>query len=491
MEKRKKNIVFILTDQQRQDSIGAYGAELALTPVVDKLAARGTRFTQAYTPCTVCSPARASLFSGLYPFQHGVVRNSADFRLDVNNLAAPLIEAGYRLGFTGKWHIDDVYGPTHFGFKANDWLGYSHPAGDLYMRSFRKSCKYPVNHYLEYLKDRGLDIPMLEDVVYFPANPNFEIFARQTGTVEASFEHYVTEESLELIEGFAQRGEHDAPFFVWVNFWGPHDPYILPEPYFSMFSPEDVTLSPSQQESWQDKPWIQQRMSTHFWGTSELDDATWKQAVAKYAGYCALLDWETGRIVAKLEELGILEDTIIVYTTDHGSMVGHHQLIDKGPYPYDDIQHIPLIAAGPGIQTGQVCDEFVYLHDLTPTILEWAGIDPFPCSNAQSLQPVLEGGQLAVPRDDVYMVRHHHPLNCEQRFVRTKRYKYAYNALDIDELYDLELDPDEMVNRINDPAYHNILRELQERLWHHMRELHDPIAGHYNTFAVKRRMPRL
>lgn len=488
MAKRKKNILFILTDQQRQDSIGAYGAELAATPVLDNLAAAGTLFTQAYTPCTVCSPARASVFSGLYPFQHGVVRNSANFRLDVPNLAAPLRAAGYRLGYAGKWHIDDVYGPTHFGFEANDWLGYSHPAGDLYMRSFRKSCKYPVNHYAEYLTDQGLAMPTLEEVVYFPANPNFEIYARQTGPVEASYEHYVTEESIDRIESFAQRATQDErPFFMWVNFWGPHDPYILPEPYFSMFDPDDVNLSPSLDETWQNKPWVQQRMSSHFWGTDTLDDATWKEAVAKYAGYCALLDWETGRIVAKLEELGILEDTVIVYTTDHGSMVGHHKLIDKGPYPYDDIQNIPMIIAGPGVQKGQVRDNFVYLHDLTPTILDLAGADPFPCSNAQSLVPVLEGGTLLQARDDVYMARHHHPFTCEQRFLRTGRYKYAFNVLDIDELYDLELDPDEMANRIHDPDYAGVKDDLQNRMWNHIRELRDPIAGSFNTFAVKRR----
>jgi arylsulfatase A-like enzyme len=331
----------------------------------------------------------------------------------------------------------------------------------------------------------------LEETVYFPANPNFEIYARQTGSVEASFEHYVTEEALDLLDGFVHRAEQDEkPFFMWVNFWGPHDPYILPEPYFSMFSPEDVDLSPSQNEKWLDKPWIQQRMSTHFWGTSDLDEQTWKQAVAKYAGYCALLDWETGRMIDKLEQLGVLEDTIIIYTTDHGSMVGHHQLIDKGPYPYDDIQHIPMIIAGPDVQQGQVRDEFVYLHDITPTILEWAGGPTFPCSNAQNLKPLLAGGDMSKPRADVYMTRHHHPINCEQRFLRTKRYKYAYNALDIDELYDLENDPDEMTNLINDPQYRDVVSDLQERMWTHMRELHDPIAGGFNMFAAKRKFTR-
>lgn len=221
-----------------------------------------------------------------------------------------------------------------------------------------------------------------------------------------------------------------------------------------------------------------------------MDEGIWREAVAKYAGYCAYLDWETGRIIAKLEELGILDETTIVYTSDHGSMVGHHKLIDKGPYPYDGIQRIPLIVSGPGISEGAVCDEFVYLHDLTPTFLDLAGADAFPCSNAQSLVPALSGGKLGEHREDVYMVRHHHPFPYEQRWLRTSRYKYAFNAFDIDELYDLEQDPDEMVNLIDDPSYASVKAELVERMWQHIIDLRDPIAYPFSVCAMRRRPSR-
>ena len=130
--------------------------------------------------------------------------------------------------------------------------------------------------------------------------------------------------------------------------------------------------------------------------------------------------------------------------------------------------------------------EFVYLHDLTPTILDWAGAGAFPCSNAQSLTPLLTGGTLPTPRDDVYMVRHHHPYPYEQRFVRTKRYKYAFNAADIDELYDLETDPDEMVNRIDDAAYTSVKAEMQARMQQHIHQLRDPIAPSFHVLAQRR-----
>ncbi|MBC7234710.1 MAG: sulfatase-like hydrolase/transferase, partial [Chloroflexi bacterium] len=284
-----------------------------------------------------------------------------------------------------------------------------------------------------------------------------------------------------------RRGARDGkPFFLWVNFWGPHDPYLLPEPFYSMFNGDEVTLSPSMAETWEKKPWVQRMMSENYWGVEDMDEAIWREAVAKYAGYCALLDWETGRILARLEDLGLLEETIVVYTSDHGSMVGHHKLIDKGPYPYDDIQRIPLIVAGPNVEPG-VCNEFVYLHDLTSTILEWAGAEPFPCSNAQSLTPVLQGGHLAQPREEVYMTRHHHPYAYEQRWLRTERFKYCFNAFDVDELYDLALDPDEMVNRIDDPEYTAIKAELIERMWGHIVELGDPIAQCFSVWCRRRR----
>ena len=484
MSAKRKNILFVLTDQQRMDSIGAYGAKLAETPVLDALAQRGVLFSSAYTPCSVCSPARASLLSGLYPHQHKVIRNGGVYTRDLPNVAQALIQAGYRLGYTGKWHIDNVYGPTHFGFEANDWLGYSYPAGGIYARFLAGTCLYPVNHYMEYLKERGIAVPELEGAIYRPANKNMEIYARQTGPVEASFEHYVAEEAIELIDRFAARGEgDDRPFFIWANFWGPHDPYILPEPFYSMFTRDDVTLSPSMKETWENKPWIQRMMCTNYWGIEDLDEGIWREAVAKYAGYCALLDWETGRIIDRLEERGLLEDTIVVYASDHGSMIGHHKLIDKGPYPYDDIQRIPLIVAGPRVSQGHVCDEFVYLHDLTRTLLDWAGAEPFPCSNAQSLVPLMEGYGLARPRDDVFMARHHHPYPYEQRFVRTSRFKYAFNASDVDELYDLEADPDEMVNCIDDPAYASVKAQMIERMWAHLVELDDPIAQCFNVWS--------
>ncbi len=484
MSKNRKNILLIFTDQQRMDSVGAYGAELADTPVLDSLAERGVRFSQAYTPCTVCSPARASLFSGLYPHQHNVTRNGGIFPRDLSNLARSLTQAGYRLGYTGKWHLDDECGPTHFGFEAKDWLGYSYPAGGVYARFLTGSCLYPVNHYVEYLRERDIEIPKIEEAVYRPANRNMEIYARLTGPVEASFEHYVAEEAIDLLDRFTKRSQNDArPFFIWTNFWGPHDPYILPEPFFSKFTGADVTLSPSMAETWENKPWVQKMMCTNYWGIENLDERIWREAVAKYACYCAFLDWEVGRIITKLEELGILDDTIVLFTCDHGSMIGHHKLIDKGPYPYDDIQRIPLLAAGPGISRGLVCDEFVYLHDLAPTILSWAGAELFPCSNAQSLIPCTQGRTLESPRDDVYMARHQHPYPYEQRFVRTLQYKYGFNAFDIDELYDLEVDPDEMNNVIDEPRYASVKAEMIERMHTHMVELRDPLIQCFNVWS--------
>ena len=491
MSPTRPNILLIMSDQQRLDSIGAYGSALANTPALDALSARGVRFSQAYTPCTVCSPARASVFTGLYPHQHGVTANGGVLNPGLPNLAGSLLKEGYRLGYAGKWHVDDVFGPSHFGFHANDWMGYAHPAGGVYMQSFTNSWKNANNYYVEYLYDRGLEMPELEEAIFRPANHGFEIYARQTGPVEANYEHYVAEETINLLERFGQHNSReDRPFFIWANYWGPHNPYILPEPFFSMYTGDDVELSPSMRETWANKPWIQRAISMHYQGVGIFDEAVWREIVAKYAGYCAYLDYETGRILEKLEALGLAENTIVAYTCDHGSMVGHHRLIDKGPEPYDDIVRIPFLVAGPGVVQGGVCEEFVYLHDLTPTILDQSGAAPFPCANVQSLTPVLAGGSLAEPRDDVYMTRHHHPHAYEQRFLRTERYKFAFSAFDTDELYDLENDPDEMVNLISDPAYKGVRDEMVERLRGHIVAQKDPILGCYRQWTKEPEIKR-
>ena len=129
----------------------------------------------------------------------------------------------------------------------------------------------------------------------------------------------------------------------------------------------------------------------------------------------------------------------------------------------------------------------VPVHDLTPTHLDWAGAEPFACSNAQSLTPVLRGETLPAPRADVYMTRHHHPFAYEQRWLRTDRFKLAFNAFDVDELYDLASDPDEMVNLIDDPGYADVLPELVDRMWAHMVELKDPLAGCFSVCRRRRR----
>ena len=169
-------------------------------------------------------------------------------------------------------------------------------------------------------------------------------------------------------------------------------------------------------------------------------------------------------------------------------MVGHHRLIDKGPEPYDDIQRIPLIVAGPDIVRNAVSDEFVYLHDLTTTVLDWAGAprstQDIPGANTQSLAPVMAGGSLTHARDDVYMTRHHHPFLYEQRFLRTRRCKYAFNSFDIDELYDLETDPDEMVNRIDDPDYAAAREEMVARMRMHIVAQNDPILACFDVLTT-------
>ena len=294
------------------------------------------------------------------------------------------------------------------------------------------------------------------------------------GPVESCIEYFVAEEAMRVLDEVATDEE---PFFLWANFWGPHSPSLVPEPYFSMYDPKAIPEHPGYAETFEKKPYRQQLIEK-LWGLGDYGWEGFQEIAARYFGHCTLIDDMVGRVVAHLERLGVLDDTIIVYTSDHGDCLGAHKLIEKGEFMYDEIYRIPLVIAHPDCQApGTACDEFVYLHEIMLSSLDAAGLDVPADLDGQSFLPAMEGRPFANGREEVYCVFDRHFTVANQRMVRTRTHQFTFNSGDPGELYDLQRDPYQLDNVYGDPAYETVRQDLMGRMDRYMEELGDPLRG--------------
>ena len=480
MPSDRPNILVLMSDQQRLDTVSAYGLnDVCRTPHIDDLARRGVRFDAAFTPTAICSPARASFYTGVYPHKHGVTGNGLCIREGLQGLNRYLEEAGYRSGYAGKWHVDEETGPSGKGFVGQDFMGYAFPGSGV-LPGLQFGAK-PRGHnpYVDYLKERGFDPPPSVSRRYVGTNPSNqaqEMFALHDGPVESCIEYFVAEECIRVMDELAQG---DEPFFLWGNFWGPHSPSLVPEPYFSMYDPAAIPEHPSYRETFENKPYRQQLIEK-LWGLGDYGWEGFQQIGARYFGHCTLIDDMVGRVVAHLEKLGIADNTVIIYTADHGDCMGAHKLIEKGEFMYDEIYRIPLVVSHPACRNpGSSSDDFVYLQEITASILDMAGLPVPEHFDGDSFLPaMLEGGRHN-GREEVYCVFDRHFTVANQRMVRSRTHQFTFNSGDQGELYDLEKDPHQLDNVYADPAYDGVRRDLMDRMQGYMDGLQDPLRGWY------------
>lgn len=446
-----RNLLFLMTDQHRTDTIGCYGGSPALTPALDSLAARGTVYDAAFTPTAVCTPARASLFTGLYPFEHGAISNferatgpRSELDDSLRTLGHDLNAAGYAAGYVGKWHLGKQRGPEYYGFDGEHISGatnnYSHPG------------------YQRWLAEHGHPPVALTDEIFstLPDGSRGHLLAaRLQQPTEATFEQYLADQTIDLIRRYA---EAERPFVVVCSFFGPHLPYVIPDEWFDLFDPADINLPASMSETFDGKPEVQ-RTYARFWGADLIDESTWRQLHAAYRGYVALIDHQIGRILDALQECGCGDDTVVTFTADHGEFTGAHRLNDKGPAMYDDIYAIPALVAVPG-QQARRCDAFVTLLDFHATILDVIGADP---SRSRGRSLLTDDGSAG--RDAVVAEFHGHHFPYPQRMYRDRRYKLIVNPGGVDEFYDLAADPHELRNVAASPAHAVALATARRRLY--------------------------
>ncbi|MGD9145004.1 MAG: sulfatase-like hydrolase/transferase [Anaerolineae bacterium] len=463
------NLLIITTDQQRIDSLGTYGSPLCRTPALDQLTASGTRFDQAYSVCALCSPARASWHTGIYPHRHGIVTNGREFNEGVQLVSEDLTAAGYRCGFVGKWHCGNEKLPRDFGFEGMNLPGYGDCGQSL--------------EYQEYLRRNGLAQGSIE-----PEGAGFYesilLSGVTTGPVEATVPYFVAEQTIEMLDAYAQ---DNNPFAIFANFWGPHPPYVPCEPFASMYDSEKIAAWGNFDDTLESKPHAHRRYRDSFLGEGTLRTwEEWSTWVARYFGTVTMIDAQIGRIMAALDRLGLTQDTAVLFTTDHGDHIGAHGgIFDKDAMMYQETYHIPFILRLPGLEGGGTINQPITSLDIAPTLLDLAGIDPGRPLDGRSLVPLLADG-IADWEPDVYCVFNGHYLSYQSRMVTDGSYKYVFNAPDIDELYDLEADPWEMRNLIAQPEHRQVLHDMRLRLLTWAERTQDPLLGNLKDLFARR-----
>jgi len=469
-----KNVLFLFVDQQRQDCIGSYGNNIVKTPNLDRLANSGVRFTNCYTPAPVCTPARMSAQCGLWAHNHKMLFNTGNARhkggqddpdSGVRFFSEDLKDKGWNLSHVGKWHVGtEKTKPSTRGYDDLPFYpGYGVPN---YIYGYKRNPRLHP-HYEEYLKQLGLDGFNITDM----KNPDGTLFSGlQEGPKEASIPYYLANQTIDEIKKHSQ---DDSPFFISCHFWGPHAPYCVPEPYHTMYNAADI-------EPWldfdcdlSDKPQVLRRYGDYL-GTDWFNRKNISRLIGEYYGYITLIDDEIGRILDTLEAEGKLEETLIVYSADHGSSVGSYRLWDKGYGMYDNFTRVPLIASHPSFKPA-VNDSYVTLLDLPATFLEAGGLGSGHMDGS-SLMPLLTGRKERLREDHIVTEHHGHHCPFWQRMVRTDSGKFIFNYTATHEFYDLENDPHETKNLI-DTVSSQTLKPYEDMLINWMDETKDPFSG--------------
>lgn len=471
------NIIYILLDQVRKDMLGTYGHKIVKTPNIDRLAEDGIRFNNAFTPASVCGPARTSLFTGLMPTSHGIVKNGEKGGTGEISKTAPNIcnLQGYNSYVIGKWHVGTKSVPEDYGIKGHNFDGYGYPGSQVFKNMVFNQPPTHSNRYKEWLIEKGYEIPEVSRA-YFGDNPHLrvqELCGLLSGTRDETIEYFIVDEAKKYIRESLAEGK---PFFAWINFWGPHTPCVVPEPYYSMYDPKDVVLDESFFIPLEGKP-NHYRTISKMWGMWEASEEHWKEVITKFWGYITLIDDAIGELFKFLEENDLYDNTFLVATADHGDAMGAHRMIEKGEFMFETTYNVPLIIKDPqSDRVNEVDDNLVYLHDLTSTVFDIADQKVPEEFQGETILPITREHK-DNDRKGLLCQLAGHFVYFEQRMWRRKDYKLVFNATDLCELYDIRKDPNEMHNLFYDDNYRDIKKEMLEEMRAEMKRLNDPLEN--------------
>jgi arylsulfatase len=467
----RPNILLICTDQQRFDALAAYGNPEIDTPNLDRLARQGALFENCYVQAPVCAPSRASLMSGLYLRNHGLYANGVQIPDQIALLPEAIQAVGYDCGLVGKWHLDACFaGRTEerpAGFRVWQWAHDPYPGSS-------------ENAYHRWL---SVAHPDVYDVVLGKRRDRRDVGGRTAGVAgslidvvptEAHYSHWVGEETIRYLTGSRPA---DRPFFFIANFFDPHHSFGAPKEYVDRYRPDDLSRPNTVPGELDGKPPIlaeasRESYAGHAPGYQDYSAEDLQEIKANYYAMVSLVDDEVGRILSTLDAEGIADDTIVIFTSDHGEMLGDHQLMLKGPMMYDCAIKVPLLIRWPGkIQPDSRIGELVEWIDLTATITAVTGAS-LPRCQGRSLVGLATGAAMEhrgwalceyrnsghpydpavhttmVRQGDIKIIVHHgSPASERQR---------------TGELYDLAADPGELINLWDDPGQAELRQRMTE-----------------------------
>ncbi|UQZ81131.1 Arylsulfatase [Paenibacillus konkukensis] len=475
----KPNLLLIQTDQQTAETLSLYGNPALATPALEALAQRGVVFEQAFCNYPACSPSRSSMFTGRYCSTLNLHANHMLINPAETTLPQVLKRCGYQTAIIGKNHA--------FMNQAESYYPGGVPEQPSTLREVFDYVRLADHGHMVdgYRDDPGARAAHEWAVKHCWSSPLGH--GINPAPAEKCGTFLLGETMLDYLENVR---DESKPFFTWLSFPDPHTPYQTPEPYASMIDPADVPMPPV--DTLEGKP--ERVKVAHLMDAMDTaDEALIRRIRAIHYGMIRFIDDILAKIFAKMDELGLTANTVIMFTSDHGDSMGAHGVIQKHNFFYDSFNHVPLIMSAPGYSGPKRTAHPVELIDIMPTLLELAGAPVPPGCQGRSVAPFLQGDPSYIPREFVVIesgehgtpvkvsditLRPEHPLD-ERYFVwcayadawigkgkaiRTNDWKLCVYANGEGELYDLKQDPHELRNRFDDPACAGVRTDLERKL---------------------------
>ena len=486
----RRNVLLIVVDQWRADFVPALGADFLRTPNLDRLCREGVTFRNHVTTAVPCGPARASLLTGLYLMNHRAVQNTVPLDARHMNLGKALRLLGYDpalVGYTTTTPDPRLTGPRDPRFTT---------LGDL-MDGFRSVGAFEpsMDGYFGWLAHKGYPLPERRQDVWLPEGEDAVPGATDRPSrvpADLTDTAYFTERALTYL-----KGKGNAPWFLHLGYYRPHPPFVAAAPYHAMYRPDDMpkpVRAPSPAEEAEQHPLLAHyldaiRQASFFeraeGAAAALDTAQVAQMRATYCGLISEIDDNLGQVFAWLDETGQWEDTLVIFTSDHGEQLGDHYLLGKIGY-FDESFRIPLVIKDPDAphEAGRIEDAFTESVDVMPTILEWLGGEAPRACDGRSLLPLVHGSTPANWRRfltyefdfrDLFYSQPESALGldmdaCSLCVLQDARYKYVHFAALPPLFFDLAADPQQFRNLAADPAHARLVRDYaQAALSHRLR----------------------